>query len=328
LICAAAAPEPFPGGPAKMDTMTLIAPAKVNPYLAVGALRPDGYHAVITVLLALEFGDLVTIAPAETLSLVCEPDVGVPAEQNLAWRAAVAMGEAFGRTPAVAIRVEKRIPAGAGLGGGSSDAAAVMAALAAAWEVDREDPRLETVARSLGADVPFFLRGGCAVYAGRGDQLKRPLPAQQGHYAIVAPGVPVPTASAYAAFDALEQPGAPGPRAVTDAACFQDLGAMGAGLYNNMTAPSIGLVPVIGDALAFMAGSAGCLGAAMAGSGSAVFGVFGTEAEAASVARTASERGWWSVATAPRAAGTLVQTMGAVRDTREGRRRDPRRGRR
>lgn len=291
-------------------------------------MRPDGYHAVTTVLVALDFGDAVTVTPADELSLICEPDVGVPAEENLAWRAALAMGEAFERVPAFALRIEKRVPAGAGLGGGSSDAAAVIAAIAAAWELDREDPRVESVARSLGADVPFLLRGGCGVYAGRGDQLRRPLPVPSGSLAIVFPGLPVSTAAAYAAFDSIGQPGAPGPRAVTDAACFQDVVALGAGLYNNMTAPALGLVPAIGDALAFMKDAGGCLGAAMAGSGSAVFGVFDTDDEAVLAARAASDLGWWSVATRPRAAGTLDQTMGAPRDTAEGRCRDPRRRRR
>jgi len=311
-----------------IDTTTLIAPAKLNLFLVVGDVRPDGYHAVTTVLTALEAGDRVTVAPASALAVTCEPDVGVPEHENLAWRAATAMGEAFGRRPDVAIHIEKTIPSGAGLGGGSSDAAAVIAALAAAWDVVRDDPRLETVARSLGSDVPFFLRGGCGVYSGRGDTLRRALPTAVGHYAVVSPGVPVPTAEAYSAFDALERGPRPAPVDVTGALCFRDASALGAALFNNMTDASVGLVPVIGDALAFMQASEGCLGAAMAGSGSAVFGVFGTEDGAAAAARAASDRGWWSVATVPRTAGTLDQTMGAPRDAAEGRRRDPRRGRR
>lgn len=302
-------------------SMTLVAPAKLNLYLGVGAIRPDGYHAVTTVLVALDIGDKVTVAPAEDLSLVCDPPVGVPVHDNLAWRAATAMAEAFEREPSFAIRIEKRIPAGAGLGGGSADAAAVIAAMAAAWEIDRDDPRIEQVARSIGADVAFPLRGGCAVYAGRGDMLRRRLPVPPACFAIAAPAVPVSTAAAYQAFDAMSQPGSPGPRVVTDAVCFRDIPALGAALYNNMTRPSCGLVPEVGDALAFMQATSGCCGATIAGSGSAAFGVFTDEEDASAAARAAHDCGWWSTVARPRAGGTFDETMGVRRDAGEGRRR-------
>src|SRR5450759_265119 len=125
------------------------APAKLNLYLGVGGRRADGYHGVETVLVALDLHDSVTVEPAAELSLVCEPDVGVPAPDNLAWRAAVALSSAVGRESSVAIRVVKRIPARAGLGGGSADGAAVIAALAAHWGIASDAPVLERVAASL-----------------------------------------------------------------------------------------------------------------------------------------------------------------------------------
>lgn len=289
---------------------TLIAPAKLTLYLAVGAVRPDSYHAVTAVFCALEAGDLVSVEPAGRLSLVCEPSVGVPAEQNLAWRAAEAMGETFGRTPAFAIRLDKRIMAGAGLGGGSGDAAAVIAAIAAAWEADRDDPRLEAVARSLGADVAFPLRGGCAVYTGRGDVLKRTLPVPPIHLAIVSAGEPVSTAAAYAAFDEEPRTAAPGPRAVTDAIVFRDTAALGAALFNNMAAAACRIVPAVAETLAFVEAAEGCLGATVAGSGSSVFGVFADPGAAETAAVAAVARGWWSLATRPREGGTLDDAMG------------------
>jgi 4-diphosphocytidyl-2-C-methyl-D-erythritol kinase len=299
---------------------TLIAPAKLNLFLVVGDVRPDGYHAVTTVLVALDAGDEVGVEPAERLALTCEPGVGVADDRNVAWRAATAMGEAFERDPAFAIRITKRIPAQAGLGGGSSDAAAVIAAIAAAWDVDRSDARLETVARSIGADVPFFLRGGCGVYAGRGDTLRRTLPIPGGHFAVVRPEATMSTAAAYRAFDSLERRPRPAPSEVTDAVCFRDPVALGAALYNNMTEATVGLVPAVGDALAFMGAAPGCLGSAMAGSGSAVFGVFADASAAEAAAMSASDRGWWSLAALPRAGGTLDETMGP-RDVEPGRRR-------
>lgn len=289
---------------------TIVAPAKVNLYLGVSPARPDGLHPVTTVLCALEFGDTVQVVPAPALSLVCEPDVGVPAERNLAWRAAVAMGEAFGISPDFAIRIDKRVPAGAGLAGGSADASAVIAAIAQAWDIRRSDPRLESVAASLGADVPFSLRGGCGVYSGHGATHQRTLRIPPCHIAIVCGPDPVPTGEAYAAFDAAGRVSAPGPRHVTDAISVGDVAGLGAALFNNMTDASAGLVPLIAVELDFMRSATGCLGAAMCGSGAAVFGIFATGEEASAAAAAGSARGWWAVATRPRADGTLEQAMG------------------
>jgi 4-diphosphocytidyl-2-C-methyl-D-erythritol kinase len=300
---------------------TLTAPMKLNLLLVVGDVRPDGYHTVTTVLAALDEGDEISVEPARVLSLTCEPDVGIPPEENLAWRAAVAMGEAFGQDPAFVIRIGKRIPTGAGLGGGSSDAAAVIASIAAAWHVERSDPRLETVARTLGADVPFFLRGGCGVYAGRGDTLRRSLPVPVGHYVVVFAGEPVPTARAYAAFDAFERQPRPSASQVTGAICQRDIAALGAGLFNNMSASVVALVPAVGDALAFMRDRGGCAGAGMSGSGSAVFGVFAEAADADAAAAAAEDLGWWSLVARPRVGGAIDETMGAQRDTDQSRRR-------
>jgi 4-diphosphocytidyl-2-C-methyl-D-erythritol kinase len=284
---------------------TLVAPAKLNLYLAVGPKRPDGYHALSTVLVSLEFGDTVTVEPAEELSLTCEPHVGVEESGNLAWRAAVAMGEEFGRSPDFAINVEKRVPPGAGLAGGSADAAAVIGAIAREWELRRDDPRLDAVAGALGADVPFALHGGCAVYSGRGATLQRTLRLPACHFAIASGDTPVSTAAAYQAFDAGERVTAPGARHVTDAISMGDVKELGRALFNNMTASSVGLVPGIGEALAFMSSTGGCFGAAMCGSGSAVFGVFANEGDAVAAVAGARNRGLWAVATRPRARGTL-----------------------
>lgn len=288
------------------------APAKLNLYLGVGGRRADGYHGVETVLVALDLHDSVTVEPAAELSLVCEPDVGVPAPDNLAWRAAVALSSAVGRESSVAIRVVKRIPARAGLGGGSADGAAVIAALAAHWGIASDAPVLERVAASLGADVPFLLRGGCAVYGGRGDEFVRPLPLPVVHFLLVNPGVPVPTAAAYAAFDRMLQPAAPGVRRVADALRLANgAAALGGALFNNMTDATTGLVPEIREALALAGRSPGCEGAAMAGSGSTVFGVFDDRESAEEAVAAARGRGWWAQVARPRRGGTLDSVTGA-----------------
>ena len=150
-----------------MNSVRVQAPAKVNLFLGVGEVLADGYHAVTTVMHAIDLRDEVVLAPAGVLSLVCVPDVGVPAERNLAWRAATEMGSRFGRDPRVEITLTKHTPHGAGLGGGSSDAAAVIAGLAYLWGADRRDDRCIGAARALGADVAFFLGED-----GRGDVLR------------------------------------------------------------------------------------------------------------------------------------------------------------
>jgi len=292
--------------------MALSAPAKLNLYLAVGAPRPDGFHDVTTVLVALDLGDEVAVGPAPALSLKCEPEVGVRCDDNLAWRAALAMGEVFGRPPHFAIDVCKRVPAGAGLGGGSADAAAVIAALAARWDVPGDDPRLGEVAAALGADVAFPLHGGCALYEGRGETLSRRLDLPRAHFAIACGADRVSTADAYAAFDRLGGGAEPGTGRLEAALAAGDPVALGAALYNNMTPAALELVPAIGDALGSMAAADGCLGSALCGSGSAVFGVFANAGHAAAAATHARERGLWAVAARPRPGGTLDQATGAI----------------
>jgi 4-diphosphocytidyl-2-C-methyl-D-erythritol kinase len=250
------------------------------------------------------------VEPADHLSLVCEPGVGVPDADNLAWKAAVAMGAAFDRSPDFAIRVEKKVPAGAGLAGGSADAAAVIAAIVAAWKIRCDDARIERVAASLGADVPFGLRGGCGLYSGLGATFQRKLKLPVCHVAIVSGPDPVPTTAAYRAFDVVQRSPAPGPRHVTDAVSVGDVRALGVALFNNMTEASSGLVPQIAGLACFMSSAPGCIGAAMCGSGSAVFGLFMTEDEARAAAVQGSGHGWWAVHTRPTALGTLEQAMG------------------
>jgi len=287
-------------------TIRIFAPAKVNLHLAVGAPGADGYHPVETVLQALAFGDTVTLVPGPP-AFSCQPDLGLEADENLAWRAARAMADAFGRDLDVAITVEKRVPAGAGLGGASSDAAAVMVGLAEHWDLDLADEELLRVARTLGADVAFFLEGGAALYAGRGDVLLRRLPSLEAAVVLVKPAEPVATSAAYAAFDELgvsaRQPVEPLVAALESGS----LRAVSAHLHNAMTASSVALVPAIDDALALLRECPGVLGAAMAGSGSAVFGLCEDDAAAATCARRAAEEGYWATATRTHGGGCVIE---------------------
>lgn len=291
----------------------IFAPAKLNLHLSVGPAGADGYHEVTTVLQAIGLGDTVIVGEAAGLSFRCAPDLGIPDTENLAYRAAASFAAACGREPAVSVSVRKAIPAGAGLGGGSSDAAAVVRGMARLWGVPLSDPSVGRAAAALGADVPFFLGAPAALMTGRGDVLERELDAPVFHVAVVWPRVTVSTADAYAAFDASTPRATADPGRLMAALEGGDWREVATLLHNDMTRSSIGLVPAIGDALALLRGAEGVAGAEMCGSGSAVFGVCATEAAARLVADEARERGWWAVAT--RSAGG-ARTIGA--DERRG----------
>lgn len=162
----------------------LKAPAKVNLSFEVIGRRDDGFHEVRTVLQAVDLADVVEIEESDELSLTVEPVGAVPAEGNLVMRAAVALREASGTSAGAAITLRKRIPVAAGLGGGSSDAAATLLGLRRLWGVDRDKSAVYRIAASLGADVPFFLRGGTAIGSGKGDALELlPMPVER--FAVV-----------------------------------------------------------------------------------------------------------------------------------------------
>lgn len=293
-------------------TVEVIAPAKVNLHLAVGDVRPDGYHVVRTVLHALELADIVRVSEASSNSFACSPDLGVAPEENLAFRAARAMEQRFARRSGLAIHIEKRIPAGAGLGGASADAAAVVVALAALWGMPRDSVALGDVARSLGADVPFFIEGGAVLFGSRGDVLERRLTPLDLPVAVVKPDAPVPTGQAYAAFDllrAIRPHSVVSPDALIAALRAGDADAVGARLHNSMTDSSATIVPAITGVLEFLSGSAGVLGFLMAGSGSACYALCRTDTDARRCAAEAAGRGFWSAATRTRATGCEIREL-------------------
>jgi 4-diphosphocytidyl-2-C-methyl-D-erythritol kinase len=161
-------------------TLELIAPAKLNLVLEVTGGRSDGYHDIASVMQTINLADTVRLTPAASIDfeLAGGEFLGVPREgpRNLAYAAAHALAEAAGRDDlGVHIELEKRIPAGLGLGGGSSDAAAVLRGLNRLWGLGLDLEALTEVARAVGSDVPFFLHGGTAYVTGRGEQVD-PLP--------------------------------------------------------------------------------------------------------------------------------------------------------
>jgi len=181
-----------------LKRITVTAPAKINLILEIQGRRPDGYHELKTVMHTLELADRVAIRETREpgIRVTCDhPDVP-QGEGNLVYKAAGKLAEACGRKPAVHLHITKRIPMAAGMGGGSSDAAAALLGLARLWQWDH--PRkLASIAGELGSDVPFLLRGGCCFGTGRGDRLISWPEAPGLPILVVNPGFPVSTATVY-----------------------------------------------------------------------------------------------------------------------------------
>ena len=157
-----------------MRSITVAAPAKINLTLEILGRRRDGYHDLASVMVAVDLADEVVVEESDEITLECDsPEIS--GSDNLALRAAKRLREETGRAEGVRIRLSKKIPVAAGLGGGSSDAAAVLIGLTGLWRTGMTPSDLTPIAAELGSDVPFFLYGGTAMVHGRGE-IVRPLP--------------------------------------------------------------------------------------------------------------------------------------------------------
>jgi 4-diphosphocytidyl-2-C-methyl-D-erythritol kinase len=237
--------------------------AKVNRSLVVLGKRADGYHELDTVFQAVGMADRLSFEPSESLTLSVD-DPSVPSgPENLVLRAARALADAAGLRPRAAITLEKRVPAGGGLGGGSSDAAVTLLGLSALWELELPPGRLEEIGAALGSDVPFFLHGGTARGLGRGERIV-PLPdlPPEG-VVLVMPPFPVATPDVFRALGAPAWDGrAAGPVLSAGGADRNDLEAAAEALFPALRA--------VREALA----GAGATRSRLSGSGSTVFGLF------------------------------------------------------
>ena len=274
----------------------VLAPAKINLALRVLRKRPDGYHDIDTLFQAIDLSDEVEVelgaegAPIE-LEVVGGSDLG-PAERNLAHRAASAYLAAAGSDVGVRIRLVKRIPVGAGLGGGSSDAAAVLRCLAALVGGVGAD-KVREMGANLGSDVPFFL--GVSPMArgrGRGELLQALEPLPAADLVIVSPPVHVSTADAYRALSPRLGEGASAKRELR-LPVWSDAPEVAVNDFQPVISEAH---PEVARALAALR-AAGARLALMTGSGSACFGLFADNSEAeAGAARLAGETGWPCVA--------------------------------
>jgi 4-diphosphocytidyl-2-C-methyl-D-erythritol kinase len=253
--------------------------AKVNLCLRVLGRRPDGYHNVETILHTVGIWDRVQLdlIAGERRIEMSVTSSDVPAdESNICWRAASLLAEQFKVDHGVSITLGKSILVGAGLGGGSSDAAATLAGLARLWNVSVTREQLGAVGAQVGADVSFFLRGGCCLALGRGEKLES-LPDLSAWLVIMVPERRVSTAQAYAALGRGATRGRrrelSRPTRLTVGALKQGTpAAVAAALHNDFeAAPMSGIEDALRAKAALV--EAGCLGASLSGSGSGAFGI-------------------------------------------------------
>lgn len=279
------------------------APAKVNLFLHVGPAAPDGYHPLSSLVVFANVGDRVTLGSADRGVFTVEGPFAhalqnEPEDANLVLRAVAAFERAFGLpVPPLAIRLDKRLPIAAGLGGGSSDGAATLRLLARLHGIAPADPRLADAAEALGADGSMCLSARPTIAEGRGERLT-PAPALPPlHAVLVNPGVPSPTGAVYRAYDAAPSPdGAAGPPMPDRFETAEELAAVLAGTRNDLESPAVRLNPAIGDALALLRAQPETLFARMSGSGATSFALCPDALAAKSLAErlAALEPAWWA----------------------------------
>jgi 4-diphosphocytidyl-2-C-methyl-D-erythritol kinase len=291
-------------------SVTVRVPAKINLQLAVGPLRPDGYHDLVTVFHAVSLFDEVTVARADTdtVGVAGEGSADVPADgDNLALRAVRALRARTGAGGPVRVAIAKRIPVAAGMAGGSADAAAALVACDALWGTGLPAGELSEVAAQLGSDVPFALLGGTVVGRGRGERLApvQVAPASY-HWVLAYAHGSLSTPLVYKTLDQLRAAGT-APEGAADsvartgyepelsaglmaALTAGDAAGLGAALSNDLQAPALSLFPALRDTLA--AGRAGgALGALVSGSGPTCFFLARDPEHASSLAATLSGAG-------------------------------------
>lgn len=311
------------------SSFRVLAPAKVNLFLNIGERLPDGYHAATSVMHSLLLHDVLYMKrqPYENLPFYEKDKLeegsdevarielpggdivvrltmrafggvelpSVAAADNLVVKALRLLGEKTERQgdEFVDIHLEKYIPAQAGLGGGSSDAAAILAGAAQWWGVDFFDKRVQQTARKLGADVMFFLHGGCSRLEGRGDEFAQALEPMKSPVVLVKPAEGVSTVAAYGAFDAAPVMLPPALQKHAEEATA----AKEVPFANNLQEASFSLLPELETVQSWLAERCGASRVLMSGSGSAFFALCDSLAQASQIAGEARVNGWWARST-------------------------------
>ena len=277
-----------------MDSIRIKAPAKINLCLNVKGRREDGYHELETVMQTIDLYDYLDITPAKGFSFSCSD--GSLSQNNLVEKAAYAFYGKLGRPAAVHIHLEKHIPHGAGLGGGSSDAAATLIALNKLHNEPFAYEDLRQMAANMGADVAFFLTGGTALCSGIGDVVE-PMPGfPLGCYLLVKPAFGIATSQIYTQLDTKALKKSPSLSKIAPLITSQsNISSM---LNNDLESVAVALYPELAKIKEelYAHGSGGVL---VSGSGSTVFGLFANKNEcgrAAHLLKTQQHNSWWITA--------------------------------
>jgi 4-diphosphocytidyl-2-C-methyl-D-erythritol kinase len=269
--------------------ITIVAPAKINLFLRICGKTDDGYHLLDSAVVFTHFGDHLTIEPAhdDQLAIIGEFASGLEsADDNLVMTALRGFRAAGGVIGGLSITIEKNIPVGAGLGGGSADAAALLRAVNALSSMPLGKDALYHLAASLGADVPVCLAGGCQRIAGIGETMT-PIDLDfAGAILLVNPRIPLSTKEVFTRFTGPTS-GFAGSVSNLDAAGMVRLG-------NDLTATAVELAPAINSCLDRLARSKGAIATAMSGSGASCFALFDHIDNAEIAAATFENAGYWA----------------------------------
>jgi 4-diphosphocytidyl-2-C-methyl-D-erythritol kinase len=281
-----------------MTELQRLAAAKVNLFLHVGPLRADGYHPVCSLATFADVGDIVRLNPAEAMAFAIEGPFGAALAgeaDNLVTRARDLALATHPGAPPFRLTLEKRLPVAAGLGGGSSDAAATLRLVGEALGAGY-GPAFEAIAQQLGADALMCLEARPVLAEGRGDDLSAPPAFPDLPAVLVNPLKPSPTGAVYRGYDEAGAPGAADlPAWPADLRSVEAVAAVLAGCRNDLEAPAIALQPAIAAVLAALRGQPQSLLARMSGSGATCFAICAGPAErnALAAAIAAARPDWW-----------------------------------
>ncbi|MEN3974416.1 4-(cytidine 5'-diphospho)-2-C-methyl-D-erythritol kinase [Emcibacter sp. SYSU 3D8] len=279
--------------------------AKLNLYLHVTAIRENGYHELDSLFAFVGVGDRLTVTPAADIDFAVDGPfaAGIPeGGDNLVVRAARVLSP--NGTPGARITLTKNLPVASGIGGGSADAAATLRALNTLWRLDLPAKRLERIAEGLGADVPACVGSVPVQVSGIGEILAPAAALPECWVVLVNPGVAVSTPAVFRRFDAdVTRFRAPAPIGPSGTAA--ELAAALAERANDLEPAARAMAPVIGEALALIRDTAGCLLARMSGSGATCFGLYASESEAGMAAARVADHNpsWWAAHGALRGGG-------------------------
>jgi len=272
------------------------APAKINLYLHVLGRHADGFHLLDSLVVFADIADRVSAREAEALSLEIAgpyaPALQAERDANLVLRAARLLAERAGIAPKAALVLEKNLPVASGIGGGSSDAAAALSALAELWRLGPSALRIDDLATALGADVPVCLFGKSAWVGGIGEAVTAAPPFPPGWIVLANPGVALATAEV---FRVRTGPFSQPARFTVAPVGLKELAALLGERRNDLTQAAITLAPAIAQVLDALKREKDAMLARMSGSGATCFALFGDEASARAAASriAAQHRGWW-----------------------------------